>query len=236
MLTDRASLVREFYRLTNTDANDTDLTEHDDSALEGVYQLLQQGADDAQQFLIDQGMQGLWAKDSAALSFTDPGDGTGQYVAMPSDFLRLISDENRSGLRKTNGYTWGAEIRYEDRFRFRGNFFYLRGDPTVEGGVRLHLTPTAAPPSGLVAEYIGQVATLVDGTDVDFPAPMRGLIAAFAAQRAAHMSWFPGDGQAIQLIDRYLKHEKMQAVRRARLSGTPKKATTRPIMGDHWFI
>ena len=60
-LTDRDSLERAFYRLVNTDATDDALTEHDDGeTLEAVYQALQSGVWDAQEWLIHSGLRGRW--------------------------------------------------------------------------------------------------------------------------------------------------------------------------------
>ena len=44
-LTDRDSLKRALYRLTNTDDLDDAMLEHDATSLDGVYMALQEGAD-----------------------------------------------------------------------------------------------------------------------------------------------------------------------------------------------
>ena len=60
-LTDRDSLANAVYRLLNTDASDDDMIEHDDTSLEGLYLILQDGVDDAQAWVIDKcGRADFW--------------------------------------------------------------------------------------------------------------------------------------------------------------------------------
>src|SRR3989304_1123091 len=70
VLTDRASLARAFYRLTATSSTNPGLIEHDSSTLETLYQYLQYGAWDAQEYMIDSGFTDRWLTTSSALTFS----------------------------------------------------------------------------------------------------------------------------------------------------------------------
>lgn len=236
-LTDRASLLRAFFRLVNADSTDDDLTEHDDSTLEGAYLLLQGGLDDAQQFLIDQGLEELWLKTSSALSVT--GSDPQRYAVLPSDFLRLNGDRSQSALWYGNGLRWGRLINPDMRFRAWGNRYYVRGNEGasgLEGQKRVYFTTGAAVPADLVADYIYTLPTLADGTTVDFPVADRALIPAYAAIRATSEDWYVGDQQDEGRLVRHLNALKGQAVRRARHSREPKHIRPSPVLGDRWYI
>lgn len=126
-LTDLASLQRELYRLTNTDSADDAMTEHDNTALEGVNQLLQDGADDAQLFLLDAGVgEQFWVKETPdALIFR--GSDPNKYASLPADFMRLGGDEWHSALYKadTTQDRWGRLIGLEQKLRRTGKYYYL---------------------------------------------------------------------------------------------------------------
>lgn len=236
-LTDRASLLRAFFRLVNADSSDADLTEHDNSTLEGAYLLLQGGLDDAQQFLIDQGAEELWQKTTSALSVT--GSDPTRYADLPSDFLRLNGDDVTSALWHGNGYRWGRLINPDDRFRRVGNFYYVRGnegDSGNEGQKRIYFTVGAAVPTSTFADYIYRLPTLADGTTVDFPVDDRALIPAFAAIRATGEDWYVGDAQDEARLVRHLDSLKTKAVRRARTSRKQKIIQTAPVWGERWYI
>lgn len=233
VLTDRVSLLDEFFRLVDADASDDDLIEHDTSTGDSYYQLLQAGAYDAQDYIIGIGGSSLWAKTSSALTFT--GSFPDRYVAMPSDFLRLDANakQRRSGLR-VGKIGWGTPIGYEDRFRVRGNVFWFQGDASA--GVRLYVGDGSAPPTGLVADYIARIGTLADGTTVDFPAEDRQLIPAFAAVRASKQRWFPGGLEEKQALLENLEFCKDQAFQRSRLTRAPLEVGVRPMFGDRWIV
>lgn len=236
VLTNRVLLLNEFFRLVNADASDADLTEHDDSTLEGAYQLLQAGCFDAQLYLIDCGAGSRWAKASSALSFS--GSDPDKFAALPADFLRLEATERRTGLR-SGTISWGRMIPFERRFEFNGNYFYIRGNEAasaLEGDLRVYVTIGAAVPSGLVADYFYRHATLGDSTTVDFPEEDRQLIPAFAAYRASFQSWFSGGQEEKLAIQTNLDFCKQQAWRRSRFSRQPKEVPVSPLVGERWYV
>ena len=55
LLTDRASILREFFRLVNAGSSDDDMIEHDSTTLEGAYEALDVGQEEAQLYLISIG-------------------------------------------------------------------------------------------------------------------------------------------------------------------------------------
>lgn len=229
-LTDRASLKRALYRLLNTDATDDALTEHDPAgySLEAIYQALQQGAWDAQLWLIERGLNDRWIAEDTSLSFTEDADGS-QYEALPADFLRLAGDESHSGLYRTGtGESWGYEIDFLDRRRVWGNYFWFQNE-------RLYLARGSNPPTDLALQYYFRLATLADDTTVDFPVEDRGLIVAYAAVRAMAESWLAGGPELEAKLREYLQRLQVQAVKRIRRSRTPHKIRVRRMLGTHWF-
>ena len=230
VLTDRLSLRRAFFRLTGVDANNTALTEHDGSTLETLYQFLQYGLWDAQAFLIDCGMGDRWIKRSSTLSFSgsDSVDG-GKYTALPSDFLRLAGDDDVSALCQPDGTRWGRLVDMRCRGEVRGNYYWLMND-------RLYIAPGASPPSDLVMEYHHKLATLADGSTVDFPEEHRSLIVAYAADRAQSDAWLPGDLEMNAKIAANLDRLKKLAWVRARRNSGPRKMRARRVVGTHWLM
>lgn len=235
MLTDLASLRREFFRLVDSDSTDEAMTEHDLTSNEGIDMLLGEGADDAQNFLLSCGLDSLWLTESSVLTFT--GSDPNMLSLLPTDFLRLGGDEFNSALfRNDNVRTrWGRLINAQDRLRRRGAYYYVLGSPTSVGRYEIRLCPGAGAPSNLKAEYIRARAALVEATTVDFPVEYRPLIVAFAATRATTMPWYTGGQLEISLIDRLMTHEKKEAWRRSRTSRQPKQGTPSPMVGDHWL-
>lgn len=240
-LTDRASALRAFFRLVNADSSDADLIEHDSTTLEGAYHLLQQGVWDAQLYLIGCGAGSRWAKTSSALTFS--GSDPDQYTALPSDFLKLDADDEKSGLR-SGTIGWGRQVPFERRFDFRGQFFYIRGnegEEDSEGGLRLYLCVGASPPSGLVADYYYRHGTLADdsgGTSgaLDLPLEDRDLAVAFAAVRATAETWFVGGESEMARLDRHLDFLKGQAWRRSSPSRVPTRVPVKTVIGNRWYI
>ena len=233
-LTDRASLRRALYNLVNTDSSDEAHLEHDATDLDTIYMALQVGLDDAQQYMIDMGIQDFWHAESAALSFT--GSDPDKYWALPTTdtdgadrrFYRMYGDRGLSSHRRANGTRWGGEIDPLMRWRVRGNYFYLRNE-------RLYLARSAAPPSDLVMDYIYRLPDLADGTTVEFPEADRPLIVAFAAVHAMYDDWVAGGAEMESKLMRNLESRKAIAFRRARRSLQPTRVEPDHMVGDHWF-
>ena len=233
-LTDRNSLKRALYRLVNTDDLDDAMLEHDATSLDGIYMALQEGVDDAQQYLVDSGLSDYWFTTSAALSFT--GSEPDRYVALPATdtagddkrFWRLYGDRKWSALRKSNGTRWGIEIPASGRWKYRGNGYYLRNE-------RLYLARGASPPSDVVMDYLYRLPDLADSTTVDFPESDRQLIVAYAAVHTMESDWLAGGQEMEMKLQRNLDRRKQAAYRRARRSLQPKMATPSDMVGDHWF-
>lgn len=236
VLTDRASLARAFFRLTATSSTNPALIEHDGAlTLEAVYQFLQYGAWDAQEWLMDCGLLNRWVTTSSTLSFSgsDATDG-GKYVALPGDFLRLAGDEYDSALRSPNGTRWGQLIDFKDRRTVSRNCYWLQS--TTSNVWRLWVTPGSSPPSDLVADYHHMLATLADSTTVEFPSKDRALIVAFAADRAMSDAWLPGDAEMQAKIAANLMKQKREAERRVRQSHGPKRRRMHRSGGTHYWV
>jgi len=217
LLTDRASILRAYFRLVNADSTDEDMIEHDDSTLEGAYEALAVGQERAQLYLIRVGRGDRWLTTSSALTFS--GADPDKRAALPSDFLRLDSDpdQRRSGLRRSTGLSWGREIGIDDRNRVTGgSHYYLREDS--DGLTYIYLVRSAVAASNLVADYYKQATTLADSTDADMPAPYRPLIPALAAEYAMMQSWFAGDMEQKQAITASVAATKRYAFSRSRLT------------------
>lgn len=233
VLTDRASLARAFYRLTATSATNPALIEHDSSSLETLYQYLQYGAWDAQEYMIDAGLGATWVTTSSTLTFSGADSTGGKYVALPSDFLRLAGDDEASALRQPGGTRWGLLIPFEERRRAYGNKYWLQGDGANLW--RIWLARGASPPSDLVCDYHHRLATLADSTAVDFPTQHRALIVAFAADRAQTDSWLPGDMEMQAKIASNLVKLKKEVMRRARVTDGPKRMKIYRSGSTHWW-
>lgn len=218
VLTDRASLARAFYRLTATTATNPALIENDSTTLETLYQYLQYGIWDAQEFMLDNGLSDRWVSVSAALTpflGTDALNG-GRYIALPADFIRTAGDMNHSPLRTPDGSPWGAPIMFEDRFRAGVNSFWLMNE-------QLWVTRGSSTPVTLVMDYHHRHATLADASTVDFPTAHRPLIVAYAAVRAKNDAWLPGDAEMLGKIDANLIKLEAWARRRLRRTRDAKK-------------
>lgn len=239
VLTDRASLVRAFYRLTATSASNPALIEQDGSnTLEAVYQFLQYGLWDAQAFLMDAGLSSHWITTSSTLATwlgTEAANG-GRYIALPADFLRLAGDQFTSALHYPDGTRWGTLCDYLDGREARGDYYWLRGSgPATPDVWNLWIARSANPPSTLVCDYHHRHATLADTTVVDFPTEHRALPVAFAADRAMNDAWLPGDMTMQAKISANLSKQKQEAQRRVRLSRGPKQMRTNRTGATHWW-
>src|SRR3972149_2625074 len=116
VLTDRASLARAFYRLTATSSTNPGLIEHDSSTLETLYQYLQYGAWDAQEYMIDSGFTDRWLTTSSALTFSgSDASGGGRDASLPSPLLRLAGEEHRSALRYPHRRRRGGLGGFDER-------------------------------------------------------------------------------------------------------------------------
>ena len=138
-LTDRASIQRELYRLLNTSADDATLTEHDSGTLEGLNLQIEQGAYNAQLWLIDHGFQDRWIKQSGVLGTPSGSDDVagGRYwdlSTLGSDFLRLAGDEETSALYVPGGSTdlttrWGRLTTRDRGVRSVGDWYWITSSP-----------------------------------------------------------------------------------------------------------
>ena len=229
VLTNLASMQRAFYRLTDTASDDDSLIEHDDSTLEGVNQFLQYGLNDAQDYMMDCGLSDRWVSQATAItswSGTESDDG-GRYKALESDFFRLSGDDMTSALRKIDGTRWGHLVDFRDRFKVRGNRYWLQGE-------NLWIARGASPPASLIYDYHHRLPTLSSAT-VDFPSEDRPLIVAFAAERAMQDSWLPGGEEMMVKIQATRRACEQRAFRRPRRSRTMRKLRPKPTVGTHYF-
>jgi len=229
VLTNLASLQRAFYRLTDTASDDDSLIEHDSTTLEAVNQFLQYGANDAQDYLMDCGLSDRWVKQQGPItswSGSDSADG-GRYVSLSSDFFRLSGDDYTSALREADGTRWGQLMDFRDRFRVRGNRYWLQNE-------QLWIARGANPPTSLIMDYHFRLPTLSSGT-VDFPTEDRPLIVAYAAKRAMEDSWLPGGPEMEQKISRKVDTCEKRAFRRSRRSRMQRKLRPKPTIGTHYF-
>ena len=230
VLTNLASMQRAFYRLTDTAADDDSLIEHDASTLEAVNQFLQYGLNDAQDYMIDCGLSDRWVSQATAItswSGTESGDG-GRYKALESDFFRLSGDDMTSALRKTDGTRWGHLVDFRDRFRVRGNRYWLQG-------TNLWIARGASPPASLIYDYHHRLPTLSSDT-VDFPTEDRPLVVAYAAERAMQDSWLAGGEEMMVKIQANRRACEQRAFRRTRRSRTMRKLRPKPTIGTHYFV
>ena len=229
VLTNLASMQRAFYRLTDTASDDDSLIEHDDSTLEGVNQFLQYGLNDAQDYMMDCGLSDRWVSQATAItswSGTESDDG-GRYKALESDFFRLSGDDMTSALRKIDGERWGHLVDFRDRFRVRGNRYWLQG-------TNLWIARGASPPASLIYDYHHRLATLSSAT-VDFPSEDRPLIVAYAAERAMQDSWLPGGEEMLVKIQANRRACEQRAFRRTRRTRTMRKLRPKPTVGTHYY-
>ena len=229
VLTNLASMQRAFYRLTDTAADDDSLIEHDGSTLEALNQFLQYGLNDAQDYMMDCGLSDRWVSQATAItswSGTEANNG-GRYKALESDFFRLSGDDVTSALRQIDGTRWGHLVDFRDRFRVRGNRYWLQG-------TNLWIARGASPPASLIYDYHHRLATLSSGT-VDFPSEDRPLIVAYAAERAMQDSWLPGGEEMLVKIQANRQACERRAFRRTRRSRTMRKLRPKPTIGTHYF-
>jgi len=224
-----ADLVQAWYRLVGTVSSDAALTENAESADEVAYLCLTHGAWQAQRYLCDRGLSDRWFVRSAALSWsgTDAADG-GRYTSLPSDFLMLYGDEDRSSLVDEDFDPWGREIDAEQAHRHGAGYFYLRNE-------RLWLTIGSDPPTTLYLEYVGRHAEITAVASLDFPTDARALIVAYAAEHGMHESWLPGGVELEAKILGAVRHAETVAAGVARRSRKPRKRQAPKTIGTRYF-
>lgn len=244
---DRQGLKRELYRLTNWSDSDELVTENDASSLENVWQLLEQGALDAQLWLLTHARPNRWLATTAALTVqgadSDPG---GRYIdldAAAPEFLRLAGSRHRSALYVPSGSPhvspdWGTEVEREDGRGLWGDYYWLEG--ADDGGsaveIRIRLARQASVPTGLVADYYRRIAWPdSDGVDVDFPRDDWRMIVGEAASTASAQVAFDYEDRQRAVIEKYLAEARTKAKRRARLTQSARRIRRSRLIGTHWF-
>ena len=178
---------------------------------------------------MDCGLSDRWVSQATAItswSGTESNDG-GRYKALESDFFRLAGDDMTSALRKIDGTRWGNLVDFRDRFRVRGNRYWLQS-------TNLWIARGANPPASLIYDYHHRLPTLSSGT-VDFPSEDRPLIVAYAAERAMEDSWLPGGQEMEAKIRNKVRTCEQRAFRRSRRSRTQRKLRPKPTLGTHYF-
>lgn len=235
LLTDRASALREFFRLVNADSDDDDLTEHDASTLEGAHEALDVGAARAQLFLIQIGQGERWLTEGSALSVT--GTDPSKLALLPTDLLQLDSDpeQRRSGLRYANGNSWGMEVLPSERHAFGNKYWVEWVDDSGTDQPRVRFCRGASVPPSLVPHYYRRLNVLADGTDIEMRKDDRPLVPAYAADYAKDQSWFPGGDEQRAAITRVLAGCQREAYRRGRLSRRARKIQSHPSVGQ-WIL
>lgn len=235
LLDSRAALLRQFYAHLGTSATDTALSEHDAESGEQAHRLLQFGLWNAQAYLIECGKGDRWRTTSSALATWTGADDTdgGRYTSLADGgyftrFLRLAGDDENSALRDPDGTQWGKEISERDRFKVRGNYYYLLGDD------QLWLARGADPSATLVADYYQRHALLAADTVIDFPVELTPLIALEAAELALADNWPGVDSEHKAEIREGLKNWRNRAAK-SRRSRTPKRMRARPTLGTRFW-
>lgn len=236
LLTDRASILREYFRLVDADSTDEDMIEHDSTTLEGAYEALDVGAARAQLYLIGIGQGAIWLTTGSTLTVT--GSDPDRYSSLPSEFLRLDSDpdQGKSGLTYPSGLEWGREIHPDDQRKVTGNYYWVEYEATPATSVhRVRYARGAAVPSSLVPKYYRRMDVLVDSTAAEMRADDRNLIPAYAADYAANQAWFAGGGEQKQAIRDHLAGCQREAFRRGRLTRRARKVRGHQPTG-HWIV
>ncbi|WP_425153959.1 hypothetical protein [Candidatus Palauibacter sp.] len=221
--------------------DDEALVEHDASELEGLNLAIEQGARNAQLWLMDHGAEERWITHAGPLpapsgSDSEPG---GRYWDLMSpavipqrNFLRLAGDHELSafyvpGAAGQHAKRWGRETLMDDGLMRRGNSWWLEND-------RVRLSRGADPPAGLHLAYYYKVDVPASRT-LDFPEDDRWLVVAETAAFLKEQSWFPfGDDQKAA-IDRYVDYHRGNARRRTRRSREPHRTRARRLVAPHWF-
>lgn len=231
--TDRTSIRRGVYRLTNLADNDAAMVEHDNASLEGINLMVEEGLNDAQEWLLRAAYPDPWlVVGTDVVVAGDDADAAGRYMELEDDFLRLFGDENATAFYvpgRTARY-WGRQLNGPREGRqIRGDGYWVEGD-------RVRFTRNAKIKSNLVYDYIRKATAPADGVNIDFPEIERGLVVAFAARHAMENNFLPAGQEMEVKIDRNLKFHKSQAWKRARRTTSARKIR-RPAASSatHWF-
>lgn len=217
----RALLRQNFYRLVNTDETDDDLVDRGETENDVANQCLQYGAWGAQRELIRMGSR-RWVTRTSALTWLEGADGL-KYVVLPDDFLRMVSDERRSGLYQTSGRRWGSQIdpRVQGDYATGGSGAYW-----IEGE-HLTLGLNSSPPTGLTYVYHARLPEWDDADDdtviTNFPRELLPMIAAEGAYIGMHEGWLNGGMEMESKITRARAYWLNQASRTVKPTDEPQK-------------
>lgn len=231
--TDQASVRRGVYRLANLSDNDAAMVEHDTATLEGINLMVEEGLNDAQEWMLRAAYPDPWlvVGTSVVVSGADT-DAAGRYMDLEDDFLRLVGDENATAFYVPGNPAryWGRQLEGPREGR------HVRGDGYWVEGSRVRFTRNARIKSNLVYDYIRMADTPADGTVIDFPVIDRGLVVAFAARHAMENNFLPAGQEMEVKILRNLSFRKTQAWKRARRTTSARKVRRPTISAaTHWF-
>ena len=218
-----------FYRLVGTTSSDGALTDNGESASEVADLCITHGLRAAQVFLLGCGMSWRWIKRSSAITWsgTDAADG-GQYVALPSDLLRLKGDGSYSPIVEADGEQWGTLID-ADKSHWTGDFVYLKND-------RLYKTRDASAPTTAYIEYHFQHPDFTSGVTLDFPTDLAGLAVAYGAQFGSLEGWLPGDVQLEAKLDKSVALWERRAKAASRRDRAPRRMSAPQKTGNNtWW-
>lgn len=239
LVSNRAEIKREFYRLTGTSAADGALSEHEANAGETLNRYIQYGLREAQSWYLNNVDPNRWLKTTSTLTWSgaESTDG-GRYYDLPADFLRLYAKSDMSAIRQPSGERWGALIDPEVR-HIRGNYYYVNstyrsGDTTATP--RLWITRGAAPPSNAVLDYNYEHAEIQDDAEaIDFPPEDILLVGVYAAWLAAEDALLPGgDAMRARIDAKRVKLEKRIYLRGRRTREPRRRRPQRPV-GRKWI-
>lgn len=243
-INNRPDIKRAFYRLLGIGPNDDALTEYDSEAEETVHYFIQHGLWNAQYWLLTNTPIKNWISAHGPIVTDGSGNGTtifdwsgsdstgGQYVALPTDFIRLVGDEEDTALYTLSDFRgWGSEATQRKKHKWRGSSYYLEND-------RLYLALNARPKNNLYFDYYARHAELDDEADtLDFPIDIRPMIPAEAAVIALSESWLPFEDMdtSVKIINN-LEYWRGIASSRGRRSRTPVKYRARHNpAGTNWL-
>lgn len=225
-LTTIAKFRQAFYRLVGTVSADSALVENSEAADDVAYYCLTAGIRQAQLYLIDCGMANRWRKRSSAITSwtgSDAVDG-GRYTDLPTDFLRLATDDYDSALVKANNDRWGRLISADDDWA-KGDYYYLKNE-------QLWLARTASPPTTLYLVYHFAHPPLSAATaSFDFPEDALPLGVAYAGEVAMAEGWLPRTDPEMLARNVSVWERKVKKV--ARQSRNPRKMQTKPATGRY---
>lgn len=228
LLSTEANYRASFYRLCGTVSTDAALVENGESINEVCDLCLTHGLRAAQVFLLGAGMSWRWVKRSSAITWlgTEAADG-GQYVALPSDLLRLKgAHEGNSPIVEADGEQWGVLVD-ADKGHWSGDYVYLQND-------RLYKTRDASAPTTAYIEYHFQHPEFTVGVTLDFPTDLAGLAVAYGAEFGAADGWLPGGQEMEAKIDRNVGLWEKKARAASRRDRGSRRMTAPQRDGNWW--